>query len=89
MYDFTKIKNRADMQQIASFLLYGVCEDEIDVRSPDVRRKAAENLLHRELEKTVPKELQEDVFDTVHHYGAMLEDIYMEIGLCCGIKIRG
>lgn len=82
-----KIFERAKIQQLCSFLLYGV-EDECDARSYRDRLDVPHNKLTARLHKEYPDMgSYEEITALVYEYATALESVYMEIGLKIGTTL--
>lgn len=86
----TEIFERIDIQQVNSFLLYGVESTNIEKRSYEERISSTKKELFDELERKITdmKEL-EHIANYIFSYGTILQDTYMEIGLQAGLILSG
>ena len=87
MIDFSEIYKRAEPEQIVSFLLYGVESVEKFPRSLEWRLQQTNRRFHEEINALIPEEQQEELLSLIFQYTALLQDIYMELGLLCGLKV--
>lgn len=80
-----EIFDRADLQQIREFLLYGVeCKKPSD-KSYLQRLLDAETPAIDRIKKKFPDEKDyEEITNAVYDYSSTVENVYMEIGMQCG-----
>lgn len=80
---------RADIRHIREFLLLGA-SDKTDTRPYIERINAADAQLREQLSKRYPDEEEyEKAAEAAYIYGAVMQDVYMEIGLQAGAMIAG
>ena len=83
-----KIFDRADIQQICEFLLYGVESDIIDPRSYKERAETTQRQVIARLQEAYPDEKEyEEIIGLVYDCVSDVESVFMEIGLQLGAKI--
>jgi hypothetical protein len=80
----SEIFERANLQQIREFLLYGVeCEDVSD--KPYQRlEESLKPLIAMTKEKSLDTNEYEKMTEAVYEYADVVEGVYLEIGLQCG-----
>ena len=82
-----KIFERANIQQLCSFLLYGA-EDEYDARPYRDRLNVSHQKLTARLHSEYPDfNSYEEITSLVYEYATALESVYMEIGLKIGTTL--
>lgn len=81
-----EIFNRLDLQQIREFLLHGVVCCEVSGQTYQQRLHMAERTVSKRMEEKFPDiEEQEKLMFDIHHYASVMQDVYMEIGMQCGV----
>ncbi len=86
MYDYSEVYQRANIQQLAYFLLYGE-EAILDEKSPESRLKKAERTLLKQIRPYVAEKDLDDLLSIIYHYATITGEIHMEIGLRCGMQL--
>lgn len=85
---FERIFERANLQQIRSFLMSGAEYVDISDKSYSERKMDAWNKLAKALKEIISDDKEFDrVSDAINAYSSELNNIYMEIGICCGFMI--
>lgn len=84
----TEIFERLDIQHIREFLLHGCDEINADSRSYKERIETPEKMMSSMLHCKFPEEKEcEEVTNKIYDYASACEEVYMEIGLQCGIVL--
>ena len=86
--DFDNIFLRPNLQQLWAFLLHG--EENMDSEPKDYSQRIDEawQFLEASLKKHIPdQKLCEAQTNIIHHYASAVRDVYMEIGLRCGVML--
>ena len=80
------IFERLNLQQIREFLLHGVECCEVSGQTYQQRLREAEKPISEMMEKQFPdKEENDKVSYKIYHYASVMQDVYMEIGMQCGV----
>lgn len=83
-----QIFSRANIQQIRSFLMYGTEELSVDRRTCKERLDAARKMMTEKLHELCDGEDDFEKMDNMlSEFSGTVEDVYLEIGLQCGIII--
>ncbi|MCQ1528314.1 hypothetical protein [Lutispora saccharofermentans] len=84
----SEIFDRANIQQIREFLLYGVECAEISDKSYKQRIEESSKTAIAMIQAKFPDMNEyEKVTAEVYRYASTVEDVYLEIGLQCGIAL--
>ncbi|HCA30123.1 MAG TPA: hypothetical protein DEP23_11420 [Ruminococcaceae bacterium] len=82
------IFNRLHIQQIREFLLHGVEEINISDKSYKERiDEAAKPVIEVIRQKFLDTEGCEELINMIYHCTSIYEEVYMEIGLQCGLML--
>lgn len=80
------IFERLNLQQIHEFLLHGEECFEVIRQTYQQRLHMAERTISKRMEEKFPDiEEQEKLMFDIHHYASVMQDVYMEIGMQCGV----
>ncbi|MPM44405.1 hypothetical protein SDC9_91083 [bioreactor metagenome] len=84
----TRVFERADIQQIREFLLNGVECVELDKRSYKERIDEELQSAMEIITKKFPEmDEYEKITEKMFAYSGMIENVYMEVGLQCGMML--
>lgn len=86
----SEIFERANLQQICDFLLYGAEAVQISDKSYEQRIKEADHQMIAVIKENLPNYNDteiENVINRISNYCLDLEKVYMEIGIQCGIML--
>ena len=84
----TEIFERANLQNIREFLLHGAECVEISEKNYKQRIDDAWKPALNTIQKKFPEmEENEKITVDIHHYASVTQDVYMEIGIKCGVLL--
>lgn len=84
----SEIFERLSLQHIREFLLHGADETNVSTQSYMERIKSAEKVATSTLHARFPNEDEyEKIADDVNALVSATQDVYMEIGLQCGVAL--
>jgi len=81
-----EIFGRLNLQQISSFLLHGVPCNKISGKSYKQRMEEAWKDVLKMVKMKFPDE-DDEIYDGVYDYAGVTQDVYMEIGIKCGVVL--
>lgn len=88
MRGFSEILSRANIQQIQSFLLYGVETYSLHEKSREQIIQEIENKIYETIKSKTPDTSEcDEIMNDISVLEFELENAYMELGLKCGINI--
>lgn len=84
----TEIFDRLDLQQIREFLLHGVECIQVTDKTYKQRLEAPGKTAFDMLKNQFPDvDEYEKIANDIHHYASVTQDVYMEIGMQCGVAL--
>ena len=82
-----EIFKRLDIKHIREFLLNGMECFEISSKDYKQRVDDAQKPVIEMIDKITDKNEQEKIADEIFDYGAVVQEVYMEIGMQCGAAL--
>ncbi len=83
-----EIFNRANLQNISGYLTGGLDYTEISDETFYQRLEEASDDAQKTLEEALPEDSEYNkIIDDMHRYAVVTGEIYMEIGLKCGVML--